>query len=130
MDVNNSTDISGYYKGKRWFGLAPGRSHIVAKTFCEQKRIFEEAVKSRKLNNSGTPDPGDYNLLTNNCGTWAQLMLHRAGMRYPSIESAMGNGGAGLGGIGDVTGIGRTVSLTASGLWEMTNSLDQYYSRK
>jgi len=129
VDLNNDTDVSGHIRGLSFMGLGPGRSNTVSKDFCEQKKALEKALESMEKNNSGTPDPGDYGVFTTNCGTWAKLIIERSGLNFPGSESVTGNGGAGIGGPVQRTGVGHA-TYDAANYWAMAAKLDKIQPSK
>lgn len=55
---------------------------------------------------------GAYSFLINNCGSWAQKTIESAGVKWPT-EAYFLNGGAGLGGLADYTGVPQTLYAVA-----------------
>jgi hypothetical protein len=80
----------------------------------EQIQIYQAAVKSRNINNSGTPDPEPYCFPTYNCGSWAQTICTRVNVPFPSNFINLGTG---LVGPMALTGI-PTLLSTAAGGWD------------
>jgi RHS repeat-associated protein len=56
---------------------------MVAKGNDIQMLIFEQAVRSRDKNNSGTPDPMPYEFSVFNCGSWVQFILGNNHIAFP-----------------------------------------------
>ena len=85
----------------------------MAKKVCDQIKLFLIAFESAKKNLQGNPDPGTYNLYTNNCGTWAKTMVERAGLKYPLSARIFWNVGATYGGPADYTGLPQLITASA-----------------
>ena len=87
-----------------------------------QERLYLMAVRQRQEMNERRRDVfGSYYLMHNNCGTWAQEMVERAGLTWPSEATKYNAGGAGIGGIQDYLGLSTIVTgiAAASGFtWE------------
>ena len=96
-----------------------GQRSEVASNWCDQIKIFNKVAMSVLKNNGaigfyqsarngnqvsidygGTPDPGPYSFLHNNCAHWAWTMTQRAGLRSSnfgnSVLNSAWNGGVGM----------------------------------
>ena len=66
-----------------------------------------------KKNIQGQPDPGPYELLHRNCGTWVKTMVEHEHLQYPFSATITYNAGAANGGPADWTGIPALVTYYA-----------------
>jgi RHS repeat-associated protein len=123
--INDSKDQAAYTRATKWFGLGRGRTDTITDDYCEQLELFKQAVKSANSNNGGSPDPGVYQVLNRNCGTWAQLIINRAKLSYPLHEAVTGNAGGGIGGLSDITHTGDVITETFRSLYEAAEWADK-----
>ena len=128
VDIDDiSNDINGFYQG--------GEKREVASNWCDQIKLFNQAISSARTNNGGIGfyvnsygrkvsidyggsfDPATYSFVDNNCGHWAWLMTQRAGLNAPnfgdSIRNSGWNGGVGMGGI--LHPVGMITNLIVTG---------------
>ena len=101
VDRNNTVyDIPAYNDGS---------AHKIPVTTneCEQIAIFKKAHESWLKNPGGQVDKGAYSFLIHNCGSWAQETVQAAGVEWP-LAAYFLNGGIGLGGPMDYTGLPQT----------------------
>jgi hypothetical protein len=89
-----------------------GDKLLITSSECSQITLFKTAIASMNLNNGGTPDPGPYGFLQDNCAYWATTIVRRAKLQVPggafwNLGVGMGsNPGSAVGGI--LTAVGQT----------------------
>ncbi len=82
----------------------------------QQEQLYIAAIAERNSINSGLNQSGSYLLGTNNCGSWAQSMIERAGLPWPMAARVCNLGGAGVGGPADVVTPALTGGLAIVGV--------------
>ncbi|HWQ92089.1 MAG TPA: RHS repeat-associated core domain-containing protein [Clostridia bacterium] len=78
------------------------KRYVVATGQEMQTQIYQSAVRSRDLNNSGTPHPYRYESTFNNCGTWVDFILRNNGIAFPDRTINQGVGLRGTASSGEI----------------------------
>ncbi|MEI6674771.1 MAG: RHS repeat-associated core domain-containing protein, partial [Verrucomicrobiota bacterium] len=109
--IDDPDDKQAYKNAGKWYKR--GNKYLLTEDVCTQIKLFKTAYKSMKKNIQGHPDPGIYELLNRNCGTWVKTMAERERLNYPLAATVTYNMGATYGGPIDFTGLPKAITYAA-----------------